>query len=122
MKPKVYRPTDKQFKLFKSTVNKWIAFFGLKEYQLRILFNKEKGCRATCLADLSEMQSEIALGTEWDYKPADHDIVRVAFHEVCELLLWELGSIASAIGSDPIVDRARHTIIAKLENSVLRAK
>ena len=83
----------------------------------------EEDCRAFCSADYTGKLATICLSTKWDYKPDKAEIRRIAFHEVCELLLACLRCLAHArfVTVDEITT-ANHYVIRVLENTLFDEK
>jgi len=66
--------------------------------------------------------SVLKLDVEWEEMPERNEIKRVAFHEVCELLLASLGWMAKERFNSDEVDEKIHEIIRRLENTIFKEK
>jgi len=110
----------KQIRYFQERVDHWINGFGLSEWQVWKESQDLEDAYGQCQADLNGKTAIIVINPLWDYEPKDADLDRVAFHEVCELLLWPLHHIASErFVSENEWESQRHTVIRRLENAIL---
>lgn len=118
MKKKIYKSTKKDLNTFVNAVNTTLSFFGISEYETTVYHRKISDARATCQADMENMMCAIEFNTEWNYRPKVKEIQRVAFHEVCELLLYPISSLAARSNSEEETNHETHRIIRRLENVV----
>lgn len=120
MPPKSHKTTEADFEIFKAGVFRYMALFGLKGWEVDVRHNdKHIENRATCEADLSARHVTITLTkSKWSYVPSERELKLVAFHEVCELLLWSLVQYAEARKPDGDLNSITHEIIHTLENSL----
>ena len=114
------------FKLFVEECEKWIDFFGLKDWY--VIFDHEdiedqyEGSTARYVYDRKARVVRITLNKILNVMEDKRKVLKVAaFHEVSELLLIRL--IDFAHGDVPIeeIDEEIHVIVRRLENSVYRA-
>lgn len=126
-----------KFELFKSEVQRFVKYFGLTEYELRIecLDLSENDNLAECRyykmdGDLggTNMVAAIVCDIDWIngrldsiYESSDEHISRIAFHEVLELLLSQNTEFAlrkEIFVSEREVITENHRIIRRLENTI----
>ena len=115
--------TQKQIKYFTSEVTRWAEFWGINDWQVLIDCEGEgDAAYATCFGDIPSRLSVISLSPEWDIEPTDERLSRNAFHEVCELLLMEMSTLADQrYTTEEALEGARHKIVRVLENVVWKA-
>jgi hypothetical protein len=108
----------KDFDTFLLEVGYWVGKFGLSDYEIRVTTTKDEGVRGTCTT-YSNNEDRIAdICVQDDWKNPDHkDLCRVAFHEVCELLIRELFNIGAIFVHGSVMRTELHRIIRRLENS-----
>ncbi len=116
--------SDAQFLVFKDEARKWINLFGLKDWEIFFrLEETEEFNRAECHINWSGKVCNLVLGRWQTEERSDSELRKIAFHEVCELLLAEMERI-SLDEEIPYAERkglaeaARHGVIRRLENSV----
>jgi len=117
-----FETTEKNFFYFKERVEHWQTYFGLLNYQISVIHESWKDSLAWCQADVTAGIATIAIATMWDDRPTRKQINKVAFHEVCELLLWNLAEHAESNHSDLLITGLKHDIIRRLENTLLKEK
>lgn len=114
------------FKLFQKECEKWIEYFGLKDWDIG--YSHYDGENEDNLDTLARIQfstkaraATIFLMKKWGCKPTNLLVKRYAFHEVCELMLADIYVLANSryIEEDNL-DRMFHTVIRKLENTVFK--
>lgn len=119
--------SQKQFKIFKAEVEKWIDCFGLKEWQICFLFEKidnRAEIRYNCVSGIAVF----VLNTSWDELNNtwvnDSNVKKTGFHEVCELLLGRLVDMADRRHdvTEAGVEEEKHRIIRTLENVLWKIK
>lgn len=117
-----YRLSKKQFAVFQSEAEYWVAKFGLFDWELTIRMSDEyPDNRASCLcSDLQNRVAHLILTETWEYAPEDREIRLSAFHEVMELLLMNLRLYLTVIPGvdDEFVDGEVHRVIRIFENVV----
>lgn len=117
--------TNKQFEIFKKECERWIEYFGLKNWQIHYLLDDIDG-RAEIRYNCQDGIAVIVLAKEWDeiddFFVNDTSIKRSAFHEVLELLLGRLTNMASRRYNVDVgdIDEEAHSIIRTLENTIYR--
>jgi hypothetical protein len=126
MNKKSNHTTRQHFDVFKAECKKWLDYFGLKGWQIDYLHDKAEGNRACVGWKITGRVATITLATEWeDWRSVpitDDEIRRVAFHEVCELLLSRMTMMAKnkIANHEDAVDEESHVIIRTLENVVFK--
>jgi len=117
------------FNLFKEECYKWIKFFGLNNWCITFLQDKNitSDTNAWVEIDNDNNMAAIYLNSEWvDNKEFlnDYSIKLIAFHEVCEVLLANMDFTARSRYniSEENIDKARHEVIHILENSIFKEK
>jgi hypothetical protein len=120
----MYEITNKQFKIYKKEAKKWIKHFGLYGWTVKYAINKELlgDGLAGVLPDLDARTVVFLINEEWGIPPNKKDIRLVAFHEVCELMLFRLRTLAKAryVQSEFDIDEEIHNIIKILENRMFK--
>ena len=114
-----YKTTKKDFADFKKECEKWIAYFGLIDWQVHFDHEERNDCRAAIYYDCSGKVCTITLNTIWTHS-APGGMKKLAFHEVCELLLGPLSEHAGAVYNHGIVQEQVHTVIRRLENTIFK--
>lgn len=118
------KTTKKDFELFKSECEKWINFFGLNEWDIKIEHSTDE--KYTCgynWKHIDNLNAVLTLSTDWDDEQCEYSkdaIKRTAFHEVCEILIGKMSTTCLWSFSDREVQVLSHDIIHKLENSVFK--
>jgi len=118
----MYKASKKELEVFKTEAKKWIRVFGLVDWEIVYGYDEANDCRASCTADKESMIALIYLSRDWNtYKPKLSEIRKMAFHEVCELLLakFRLGAEDRYTTEDEL-ETERHAIIRVLENTIYR--
>jgi hypothetical protein len=116
--------TEEHFELFKLECAIWLDIFGLKGWKIEYLHDgadntKERDLAWTSCHTVGRVAT-IGLQKDWlSTEPTEYRIRQTAFHEVCEVLLDRLETIANTriIGPDEIREET-HNIIRILENVV----
>lgn len=120
------KTTKKQFEIFKEECEKWVDYFGLKNWQIYYRHVKVEDCRANCAFNCVGGIATLTLNTDWNEMSDDFvndDAVRKsAFHEVCELLF---GRINDMVGQrwgliEADAEEEIHRLIRILENVIFK--
>lgn len=120
---KRYELTKKQIKLFKKLATEYVYdFWHLSHWDLTFNVVEDGSSYASCMADTANCMAVIGLSRIWDgLKPTKSSIGRIAFHESCELLFWELQVAAnSRFTTEEEITTARHKIITTMENRIYK--
>lgn len=115
------KTSKKHFELFEKYVREWIEKLGLHSWDVSVEHVNDGDDRYlgwTNTASFRDRNATICLGKDWGpTKVTDVDLSRVAFHEVCHVLLSDLHQIAGmrfGVTGD-IIEKEVHTIIGVLE-------
>ena len=121
-----YRTTEEHFEAFQDEARKWIAYFGLSEWEI-VFRHREVDGRAMCDAHSEGHIAVLTLSSEWKTveEPDEAGVRKSGFHEVCELLLMDDWFAATNTDLTPEqrerqLEKERHRIIRRLENSLYR--
>ncbi len=125
--------TSKTFKVFKEEVDYWIKFFGLSNWYIRTVFRSgedeffpfEIERDAWSIINHKDHMALICLNKRnLNIKEleTEYEIREIAFHEVCEVLLYPLSLLAEDTYSESVIVKNTHIIINHLENSVFKEK
>lgn len=111
------KTTPQHFDLFKKEVRAWVDTFGLKQYELQFT-NEYDACNvATVDADTTAGMASFNLSNEWDNHPLTKaEVARAAFHEVYELLLFEIRQLLGVFYSQDVVNKKIHDVVRRAEN------
>ena len=118
----MYKTTKADFTDFKDECDRWIAYFGLLDWEVCYTHDGDSDdARATCYPDYEGRIAILTLGTKWTMKPENNEVKMIAFHEVCELLLSPLSLAAdSRYTTKDTIIAAIHSIIRRLENTMFK--
>jgi len=117
-----YKTDSKDLNVFIGECKYWIKYFSLADFEVYYVHENTEGARASYYANTLSMMCTIKLSVDWDYKPHKIEIQKVAFHEVCHMLIVKLGVAACAGISKDYVDQYEHEIIRRMENSIFKEK
>jgi hypothetical protein len=118
-----YKLTKKDFTEFQTECERWVDYFGMKDWEVCFDREDEECARASCLADYTGKIAMICLTNEWHNPPQKNEIKKVAFHEVVELLLAPLRAVAVArFATEDEIEVADHYIVRVLENTIFKEK
>jgi len=118
-----YKTTKKDFAEFKAECNRWIEYFGLIGWEVSYQIDTDNSCRGSCMADLDSGIVILGFGNEFAQTPDRFEIKRVAFHEVCELLLSPMRILGqSRYISEEEMGSQRHCVINILQNTIFKEK
>ena len=119
------KTTKKDFELFKSETNYWIDRFNLREWSFWIVHRDFEGLSnilAWANHNWAGRSATIGLSINWeDSDINDYNICRSGFHEVCELLLIDIRSIAEIDICETQkyeLEKSIHSAIRRLEWAV----
>lgn len=112
---------EKEFEFFRGEVAHWSGYFGLYEWDWRVILGGEDEEEALAWVRAEE-ESGIAvvfLAKKWGMDPiTPKNLSKSAFHEVCEVMLAELDWLSRKCVRDGKVTAAVHRVIRRLENKV----
>lgn len=120
-KPKKFIPTVEDFELFKAECKYWLKFFAVVEYEVFYEFDKLDNNFAQVAVHVDEGVRNCVItlcNSKCNEEITEKRIKKNAFHEVCELMLWEIGLVIfNAVGAknERIII---HKMIRRLENTI----
>ena len=113
------KTTQKDFETFKQYCEEWRQKLGVCDWSIHYAHDDSEGTYARTFWKLTDMVSTIQFGKHWDdLRPkTDHEINKVALHEVLHLVMAPLTAEAGArFTTQDAIDLAEHRIIRQLEN------
>lgn len=121
---KSYRLTKKQVKRFEDYIMFFVYdFWNLSEWDVSVnVTESDEATYGTCAADTESCMALFGLNRIWrGLKPTKKNLGRIAFHEACELLMWDLQVLAnSRYATAEAIGTARHKIITTMENRIYK--
>lgn len=115
------KTTTKDFKFFKARAIKYQSLLGLMSWALYFNHEEVEGAYAVTAWSTNDMVASIRLATEWDdMRPkSNHELDRLALHEVLHVLLAPLVSEAEyRYASQDSILAVEHSIVRVLENTI----
>jgi hypothetical protein len=123
---KAHKTTTEHFELFKQEHQKWVDFFGLKEWKVYYIHggSEDDGNSLAWSIFNADNSRIVTIGLTVDLGetiPTEHLIMESAFHEACEMLLYKLYilGIQRFLRVEEL-EEARHEVIRTLENAVFK--
>jgi len=115
------KTTKKDFEEFKFRCARWQKFFGLINYSISYQHTELEKDDAQCRYNISGKWAIMTLSTAvQNHNHSINFFIReLALHEVCELLIGELGALARARYNYDEVESAEHEIVMRLVNVLL---
>ena len=118
-----YLTTEDDFRIFQEAVVYWQRRLGLLDWHIYTRHKtRDRDAQASCYPHLAGRCATIYLSKvldNYDEAPGATFIRRMAFHEVCELLMARMNICAKArYVTEEEVDEARHEIIRTLEHVI----
>jgi len=113
------KTTKTEFELFKKECQRWIKFWGLTEWEINYRHKEiDREVYAVCYTDIIGMTATLKFNKnireDLESQPKES-----AFHEICELLLAKLSTLANdRYSTEDELCVASHEIIRRLENCV----
>lgn len=119
---KVKKTTDNHLAIFRREVEKWIAIFGLLDWEVHFIRDDIGDKRAQLRTNTYNRNCVFVLCSEWTDAicPLNSAQIRyIARHEVLELLLADLDYAATCRYVQPEeIETARHVVIGYLMNYI----
>jgi hypothetical protein len=118
-----YSTTEGDFQIIQEAVAYWQRRLGLLDWYIYTRHkNRDRDAQASCYPDLSGRCATLYLSKvldNYDEPPGETFIRRMAFHEVCEVLMARMliCAVARYVTREEI-DEARHEIIRTLEHVI----
>jgi hypothetical protein len=118
-----YRTTPEDFAIFQEAVAYWQRRLGLLDWHIYTRHKtRDRDAQASCYPDLSGRCATLYLSKvlhNYDDPPGETFIRRMAFHEVCEVLMARMMICATArYITFTEMDEARHEVIRTLEHVI----
>ena len=110
------KTTAKDFKAFQRYCRKWQKELGLMNYSLGFRHNNDHPDSESWVAETEDGNAVAGLTSNWDEAITTHSIERAAFHEMHELLMWEIRCLLRQVLSEEVVNKKIHAVIRPLEN------
>ena len=114
------KTTNKDFKIFRDECRKWIDIFGLKSWSVKYDHRNAAGkdTLASCCYSVTDRVATLVLSKDWGNDVVDdYQIEKSAFHEVCELFLANIRTLAEYRYTTMLeIDEEVHAVIRTLEN------
>jgi len=109
------KTTQKDFEYFKDRCNFWQEFFGLINWKI-YLDHKKTDVLASCYTDYCGQVATLTLSTSWNMPVTKESLNVSAIHEVLEIMLSPLMSMAkSRVWDYEDYEKEHHSIIRTLE-------
>jgi hypothetical protein len=118
--------TKQQFALFKEEVWKWLRYFHLGSWDVDILLEPTDGEAGLCGCDYVQKYARIILADNLNFDDESAEgkqlyVKKIAFHEVCELLLGEIRLVADSRYATPeMINNSIHGVISRLTNTIFK--
>lgn len=112
------KTTTRDFEIFKEECQYWIEYFGIKYEEIDYNHKKVEGAAAEYVGSYRGCCTTITLATNWTGEINDYTVRRTAFHEISEQLFSPLMGLARYAYNNEEVDRATHTGVRTLENTL----
>jgi hypothetical protein len=117
-----YKTTSDDFRIFQEAVVYWQKRLGMLTWQIYTRHQNKEGAQAYCAFNLGGRSATIYLSKvlhNYDEPPGDRLIKRMAFHEVCELLMARMAICATArFVTAEEIEEARHEVIRTMEHVI----
>ena len=114
--------TGEHYRQYRASVLYWVDYFRLAGWSISVERARIDGDWSQLAYDIPNRSAVFSWTRSYpmDYS-CELDPIKFGFHEVCELMLARLGSLArSREATIRAIDEEIHNIIRCLENSVLR--
>ena len=117
---KAMKTSKKDYELFKKEFKKWQDILSLKSWEIYCVHgDTDNDCRAQLLVDQKARLATVYLAEEWEADGiTDLLIKKTAFHEVCELFLYDITIMLGCFFASAVVEEEIHKIIKTLESSL----
>jgi hypothetical protein len=113
---------EQHFEIYKKESEFWIRYFGLLDFDVQYKISEKNGNNlATTTVSHSDKMVIVEVTKLWD-ELTEKKIRETAFHEVVEILISRLRSMACGTFSDEAVNETCHSIIIRLQNSILKER
>jgi hypothetical protein len=106
------------FGIFVDEATYWWLRFGLTDYELFFGETSDKDDRANCITYSTNEERIARINVCLSHPFTHRELCKVAFHEICELLVRDLYNIASEHIHRSYITTETHRIIRRLESGV----
>lgn len=111
--------TDEQIEYFKHRVEYWRKWFRVVDWEVMVRSIDTDDSYAYCQGDCKSRLATICVSTTWDIEPTEKMLDKTAFHEVLELIFWEIHELGvSRWFNEDAWDQARHRVIRMMESVI----
>lgn len=110
--------SKEDFELFKAGARRWLKYFGLMGWAVDFAHEDMEGCGAHVRYSVKDRSALMDLNTDLREPPTRELLDRLAFHEVCELMLARVYFIGLDAEVEDALGEAQHEVIRILENVV----
>jgi len=107
---------NKKLKLYKKYSDKYIKEFGLTDWECHYFLSSDMDSVARTRADMTGKVVSFFVSTKYLKTMSVAETDRTAFHEVCELMLWEYYELCEDFLSSKLLQRVAHNTIRRMEN------
>lgn len=124
-----YKTTQGDFEVFEAAAQQFIHKFGLRDWEVYIslgALDEETASGNFTGGPATSRCCRITLSEEFPSGPTTEQLWKIAFHEVCHMLLEDLWQLVGTYGmrhapgfADQWVDK-EHAVIRRLESSVFK--
>jgi hypothetical protein len=115
-----YKTSDKHFRFFQSRFLHWQKELGLTNYKAYFSHEKDDSSFAWINVNEDGRVCTVWLNKVFTEEPTLINLELHAFHEVCELLLWDMSSNLTCTFSLREVAKMTHDVIRRLESLILK--
>lgn len=116
-----YKTTKAHFEKFCKYVHGYARDFGLQRYEFSIAHEEFlTDSRASVAVEFDSKIVRVYLDPYWDVVPTDRMLKKVALHEVLEVLLARLSTMAGESCSKERVEGETHAIIRTIEDILIK--
>ncbi|KKN41197.1 hypothetical protein LCGC14_0725880 [marine sediment metagenome] len=114
------KTNKKDHQLFKKECKKWHDILNLKNWEIYFVHgDTDNDCRAQLLVDQKSRLATVYLAEEWESDVVTELLIKkTAFHEMCELFLYDVTIMLSCFFASGVVEEEIHKIIRTLENTL----
>ncbi len=115
---------ERRIELFKKSVNYFVLYFGLIEWDVSFGRQKDDECRASCFLDSNGRLCTIVYSQKWimDKDTFNDEIIKVGFHEAAELYTYFIYNDVKKHSEHNKAQEYCHRIIRMLENKIFEVQ
>lgn len=117
------KPTIDGYYEFSKAVRYWEEFFKVSDFDI-VINDKEEDvdAQATTVVSLEDRVATISFNRDYDdgSEQTKYRYQLTGFHEIIEVITWEIRSFLMFILSERMVNQLLHTLIVRLESTVFK--